>query len=110
MRGESDTADGILHEQRRVVGVGGWEGGCLPDRARPLVMRGHPEEQPVLSRSQEGEACESEEGQSFGEREREKKKNCEEAGKRKKKLVLKKRERLFGGTQSVMMSSGLSLF
>lgn len=31
-------------------------------------MRGHPEEQPVLSRSKAGEACESEEGQSFGER------------------------------------------
>lgn len=43
----------------------------LPDRARPLVMRGHPEEQPVLSRSREGEACVSEEGQSFGGREEE---------------------------------------
>lgn len=40
-------------------------GGGLPDRARPLVMRGHPEEQPVLSQSREGEACVSEEGQSF---------------------------------------------
>lgn len=40
----------------------------LPDRARPLVMRGHPEEQPVLSRSREEEACALEEGQSFTER------------------------------------------
>lgn len=49
------------------------EGEGLPDRARPLVMRGHPEEQPVLSRSREGEACVSEEGQSFrgGEEEEE---------------------------------------
>lgn len=46
-------------------------GGCLPDRARPLVMRGHPEEQPVLSRSRKGEACGSEEGQSFRGREKE---------------------------------------
>lgn len=44
------------------------EGGGLPDRARPLVMRGHPEEQPVHSRRREGEACVSEEGQSFVER------------------------------------------
>lgn len=43
----------------------------LPDRARPLVMRGHPEEQPVLSQSREGEACVSEEGQSFRGREEE---------------------------------------
>lgn len=48
--------------------VGGAEEG-LPDRARPLVMRGHPEEQPVLSQSREGEACVSEEGQSFRGRE-----------------------------------------
>lgn len=34
-------------------------------------MRGHPEEQPVLSRSREGEACVSEEGQSFRDREKE---------------------------------------
>ncbi len=34
-------------------------------------MRGHPEEQPVLSRSREEAACVSEEGQSFRERERE---------------------------------------
>lgn len=47
------------------------EGEGLPDRARPLVMRGHPEEQPVLSRSREGEACVSEEGQSFRGREEE---------------------------------------
>lgn len=47
------------------------EGGRgLPDRARPLVMRGHPEEQPVLSLSREGEACVSEEGQSFRGRKR----------------------------------------
>lgn len=48
------------------------EGGAaegLPDRARPLVMRGHPEEQPVLSQSREGEACVLEEGQSFRGRE-----------------------------------------
>lgn len=49
------------------------EGEGLPDRARTLGMRGHPEEQPVLSRSREGEACVSEEGQSFrgGEEEEE---------------------------------------
>lgn len=46
------------------------EGG-LPDRARPLVMRGHPEEQPVLSRSRGEEACVSEEGQSFRDRNKE---------------------------------------
>lgn len=42
----------------------------LPDTARPLVMRGLPEEQPVLSPSRGEEACESEEGQSFRERQR----------------------------------------
>lgn len=58
---------------------GGGGGGGLPDRARPLVMRGHPEEQPVLSQSKEGEACESEEGQSF-----KKKKELEGSRRRKR--------------------------
>lgn len=43
----------------------------LPDRARPLAMRGYPEEQPVLSLSREGEVCVSEEGQSFRGRDEE---------------------------------------
>lgn len=47
------------------------EVGGLPDRARPLAMRGHPKEQPVLSRCKEGEACVSEEGQSFRDKEEE---------------------------------------
>lgn len=41
----------------------------LPDWARPLGMRGHPEEQPVLSQSREEAACVSEEDQYFRERE-----------------------------------------
>lgn len=44
----------------------------LPDRARPLVMHGHPEEQPVLSRCREAAACVSEEDRSFRDRERKK--------------------------------------
>ena len=47
-------------------------GGGLPDRARPLVMRGHPEERLVLAQSREAAACVWEEGQSFRERERKK--------------------------------------
>lgn len=43
----------------------------LPDRARPLVMRGHPEEQPVPCCCREEEACVSEEGQSFRDRQKE---------------------------------------
>jgi len=39
--------------------------GALPDRARPLVMRGPPGGWPALSQSMEGAACVSEEGQSF---------------------------------------------
>lgn len=63
------------------------EGGAaegLPDRARPLVMRGHPEEQPVLSQSREGEACVSEEGQSFrGREEKEGRTNSDSGGEKK---------------------------
>lgn len=44
----------------------------LPDRARQLVMRGHPEEQPVLSRSREEVACVSEEGQFFRDKKKKK--------------------------------------
>lgn len=55
--------------RRRVERVEGGAEEGLPDRARPLVMRGHPEEQPVLSQSREGEACVLEEGQSFRGRE-----------------------------------------
>lgn len=59
-----------------------WRG--LPDTARPLVMRGLPEEQPVLSPNTEGAACESEEGQSLAEK-----------GKKKKRETWQKGEDLF---------------
>lgn len=49
----------------------GKSSGGLPDRARPLVMRGHPEEQPVLSHSREEGVCVSEEGRSFRDGEKE---------------------------------------
>lgn len=49
----------------RCTDTRGWG---LPDRARPLVMRGHPEEQRVLSQSREEVACVSEEDQSLREK------------------------------------------
>lgn len=75
---DTSCGESVLIVSEPTVNVGpGWfrhlsvswrGGGRLPDRARPLVMRGHPEEQQALSQSREEEACVSEEDRSFTER------------------------------------------